>query len=78
MHVLYHQDLSALELGDGGKRVVIKGVEKDFAAVIASALKLHMITTRTLYVRDDVAPQVLETKEASVEIWNYPKHPDNQ
>ena len=77
LKITYHEDLEALEFMRGGTSVAIRNVPRGVAVEIASALKAEMSSMRTRYVAEDVAPRVVKRKDVRIEIWKYPKHPDN-
>lgn len=74
----HHQDTECLEFSRGGTSFVIRGVPHTVAVDIAIALKAELISTRTRFLAEDVAPRVVNQKDVTIEIWKYPKHPDNQ
>lgn len=74
----HYQDTECLEFSRGGTSFVIRGVPHTVAVDIAIALKAEMISQRTIFLAEDVVPRVVNQKAVTIEIWKYPKHPDNQ
>ncbi len=74
----WHDDKRCLEISAGGMSIVIEGIDFDFAEAFANELKMQLLTTREIYSRPDVQPQVTLERDVILKLWKYPAHPDNQ
>lgn len=75
----WHEDKQCLEITLEGWSLVIEGINLEFAQTLADNLGLHLIQKRSIYTAPDVAPQVTQSqRNVSIEVWKYPKHPDNR
>jgi hypothetical protein len=74
----WHDDKRCLEISAGGMSIVIEGIDIDFAEAFANELKMQLLTTREIYSRPDVQPQVMLERDVILKLWKYPAHPDNQ
>ena len=74
----YDENKKCLEIStNGGRSIVIDGINYKVAEELADALRMQLITSATLYVADDVAPRTILKRRVTLKVWEYPAHPDN-
>ena len=68
-----------IEISSGtGRSLIIHGIDFDDAQEIAKALRMTIFSSES-YTAADVAPRpILEKRNVTLQVWTYPKHPDNQ
>ena len=74
----WHVNKQCLEISvDGGRSLVIDGIDLEFAKALANQLRLLLLQTES-YTFPELEPQVTLQRNASVKVWKYPGHPDNK
>ena len=67
-----------LEINAEGRSLIIHGLDVEFAQEIANALRMQLFSSAS-YSAPDVAPRpILEKRNVTLQVWTYPKHPNNQ
>ena len=62
---------------DGGRSLVIDGIDLEFAEALANNLRLLLHQTES-YTLPELEPQTIIQGHATVKVWKYPGHPDNK
>ena len=67
-----------LEITCGGRIIAMESIDLDLAEAIAAGMKTGLPQVER-YIAFDVAPRITHNSPgAVVELWMYPKHPDNR
>ena len=67
-----------LEITAEGRSLVIQGIDFDFAQEIANALRMTIFASESYTVPEAAPRPILEKQNVTIQVWTYPKHPDNQ
>ena len=68
-----------LEISTGGGRsLIIHGIDFDAVEEIANALRMTIFSSESYTIPEAAPRPILEKRNVTLQVWTYPKHPDNQ
>ena len=67
-----------LEINAEGRSLIIDGIDFDFAQEIAAALRMTLFASESYTIPEAAPRTILEKQNVTLQVWTYPKHPNNQ
>ena len=63
---------------DTGRSLIIQGIDFNAAQEIAKALRMTIFSSASHTIPEAAPRPILEKRNITLQVWTYPKHPDNQ
>ena len=75
----WHEVEQCLEIStNGGRSLIIQGIDFNAAQEIAKTLRMTIFSSASHTIPEAAPRPILEERNVTLQVWTYPKHPDNQ
>ncbi len=73
----WHENERCLEIKAGARSLIIQGIDYKYAEALADGLRLKL-SSSSMYYSPESEPRETLMHSVILNVWVYPRHPDNQ